>query len=131
MTDEDERSLAAEVLYEGVRHRVLVLFPSEFWAYVGHLSDSDQWRVFALVAESAEHGIPRHNPEKCLRLKGEAYAGIWELKAKAQRLLFFVHGSDLVITNWFRKQRERGEPAEYRRACQRRDLYLQTMEGPS
>jgi len=77
--------------------------------------------------ESAAHTwpAPLRNGEQCKKLDDN----LFEFKAGQVRVLFFVDGRDIVVTNAFLKKQDRTPKTEIARAMRIRSLWAASIGG--
>lgn len=90
--------------------------------FITNLQPSDLNKVIALLDRVATHGLP-NNPEKYKKLN--RYNNLHELKSDHVRLLFFIDGRRMILTEGFMKTKSSTD-ARYTERAERRRLAFET-----
>lgn len=97
------------------------------WDYVDALPEGEQKPIIALIQRIATNG-PVGNEQKFKRLHGQAQ-GVWQLRSYQHRILCFWGRNEadgrptIILTNAFRKKKQRTPPTEIQRALDGKARY--------
>lgn len=112
-----------KLLVSGDKHTIYGLLHHgrcEAEEFLADLSATEQNKLVPLLHRTAEHGLPSN--EQKFKHIGD---GIYEFKGFQARLFcFFDKGRLIILTHGCIKKRDRLDPGDIKKACDRKVIYL-------